>query len=71
MHDGGAMTDEERAEALTYWQRHALGPNERRKTCAYCGHPYYWPCEADEHERCGNFQHFQHMRAAVELGVKK
>ena len=70
MHDGGAMTDEERAEALA-WQGRAVGPNERRKTCAYCGHPYYWPCEADEHERCGNFQHFQHMRAAVELRVKK
>ncbi len=71
MHDDGVMADEERAEALAYRQPHAEGSNERRKTCAYCGHPYYRPREADEHERCGNFQHFQHMKAAAELRVKK
>ena len=70
MPDGGAMTDKERAEASA-WQGRAIGPNERLKTCAYCGHPYYWPCEANEHERCGNFQHFQHMRAATEFEGEK
>ena len=70
MPDGGAMTDKERAEASA-WQGRAIGPTERLKTCAYCGHPYYWPCEANEHERCGNFQHFQHMWAATELRAKK
>jgi hypothetical protein len=65
------MTPEQRAEALAYWQPPSVGPNERRKTCAYCGHLYYRPRGAEEHERCGNFQHFQHMRAAAELRVKK
>jgi hypothetical protein len=65
------MTGGERAEALAS-RRRAVGPNERRRTCAYCGHPYYRPCGAAEHKRCGNFQHFQHMKkAAAELRVKK
>jgi hypothetical protein len=64
------MTDKEQAQASA-WQGRAIGPNQRLKMCAYCGHPYYRPCEAAAHERCGNFQHFRHMSAASELRVKK
>jgi hypothetical protein len=36
------------------WKR-LPGPNAKRVACAFCGRPYYQPCEGDEHEGCMNF----------------
>ena len=65
MPDGGAMTDKEQAQASA-WQGRAIGPNQRLKMCAYCGHPYYRPCGADERERCSNFKHLQYVKMATD-----